>query len=351
MAILRDSKVALCIIVILARTVLYLKKMLQSSLGILFFLVLLVSCARVKTIGTKKHNFNNQPRHIVWFQFPGLASEHLALSRFSRSRADQKTDIENHVCLGNMWNFNLFKIRPSAKEGFLSQMTGSTNIKNQCVDYKLTPIWDYFMNSKRISGMIESGVWGGNSIVSSRECYEQNIAFYKNITVWKMDDELMEIAIPFYHQNLGTIDSGKIYYDKSCSKNNCTSDISDNVKAIWKKYFFNERKTLFIIRNFNYLNALKKKDIRKATKVLEELDAIYAYFSRFKNVLVVISGSETRRFELPRKGKDWGLFIKKGRKVTYRDSSLMSPVYAQGPRSEKFCGIFLESQMLKRLSD
>ena len=121
--------------------------MLKSALNILLFVILPLSCARKGVIGQAEHTFNNRPGHIVWFQFPGLASEHLALSKFSLSSADQKTAIEDHVCLGNIWNYNLFKIRPSAREGFLSQMTGSPNIKGQCEDYKLTPIWNYFMDS------------------------------------------------------------------------------------------------------------------------------------------------------------------------------------------------------------
>ena len=329
--------------------------MLQNFFNILFFLVLLFSCARVKTIGLKKHSFNNRARHIVWFQFPGLASEHLALSKFSHSNVEQKIGIADHICLGNMWNFNLFKIRPSAREGFLSQMTGSTNIKNRCEDYQLIPIWDYFMDSGRISGMIESGVSEEKSIIFSKKCYLKNTKFYKNIVIWKMDDELIDMARPFHFQEPQAFEKGKIYYDKSCSVKGCATDISSNIKAIWEQYFYSQRQTLFIIRNFNYLNALKKRDVRKATGILEELDALYTYFSRLgqknNDILLLISGSETRRFEFPKKGTDWGVFKKEGRKIIYHKSSLLSPVYAKGPQAEKFCGIFSESQMLKRLLD
>ena len=309
----------------------------------------------MKTIGLKKHRFNASPKHIVWFQFPGLASEHLALSKFSLSHADQKMAIEKHTCLGNMWNFNLFKIRPFARESFLSQMTGSTNIKNQCEDYKATPIWNYFMASGRVSGMIESGATPKGSIIFSKECYRKKPDFYKNIAIWRMDDELKNWAVPFHFQGLQKFEAGRVYYDQSCREKGCDSDILSNVKAIWKQYFARERKTLFIIRDFNYLNALKRKDIRKAEKILENLGLLYDYFSHLDaegdNILVVISGSETLRFEFPKKGKEWVAFKEKGRRIIYRRSSLMSPVYASGPRSEKFCGIFPESQMLKRFSD
>ena len=203
--------------------------------------------------------------------------------------------------------------------------------------------------------MIESGVAGGHSIVASKECYRQNTDFYKNVIVWRMDDELKKWAKPFHFQEPQIFERGQVYYDQSCKSKGCESDISDNVKAIWKRHFHDERPTLFIIRDFNYLNALKRKDIRRAQRVLEEMNALYAYFSRLNqknnNILVLVSGSETRRFEFPQKGKEWVAFKKRGRKIIYRKSSLMSPVYAYGPRSEKFCGIFSESQMLERLSD
>ena len=331
------------------------KTMLKSTINIILFFLIFSSCARTGTIGFKEHGLNSRPRHIVWFQFPGLASEHLALSKFSLSGAEQTTAIENHICLGNMWNFNLFKIRPSARDGFLSQMTGSLNIKGRCEDYKLTPVWNHFMDSGRISGMIESGISGGNSIISSKECYRQNRDFYKNIVIWRMDDELKEWAEPFHFQTLRKFEAGEVYYDQSCSVNKCDSDISRNIKTIWKRHFSDERKTLLIIRDFNYLDALKKKDVRTAEKILKELDGLYAYFSHLNqknnNILVLISGSETRRFEFPQRGEEWIAFKKRGRKIIYRKSSLMSPVYAYGPQAENFCGIFPESQMFKRLSD
>ena len=329
--------------------------MLKSALNIVFFLAAFLSCARTGTIGLKKHRFNKFPAHIVWFQFPALASEHLALLKFSLSGAGEKTAVENHVCLGNMWNFNLFKIRPSAREGFLSQMTGSANIKGGCEDYGLTPIWNHFLDSGRVSGIIESGVAAGGSVIPSKECYLRNSDFYRNVVVWRMDDELKELAEPFDLQTPRVFETGRVYRGRSCGVKGCDSDISSNVKAIWKQYFSSKRRTLFIVRDFNYLEALKKRDIRRAEKVLGELDALYAYFSRLNkknnNILVVVSGSEARRFEFPRKGKEWVSFKKKGRKIMYRKSSLMSPVYARGPRSERFCGIFPESEMLKRLSD
>ena len=328
---------------------------MHNILKMVFSITVIFSCAQTKRIGLKQHHFNVLPQHIIWFQFPGLASEQLALLRFSLSSAERETNLERSACLGNMWNFNLFKIRPSAQESFLSQITGSKNIKGQCEDYKNTPIWEYFQGGGRISGAIESGVSDEDSLVFSQECLRQSKDFYNNLTLWRMDDKLKNVAMPFHFQALPKLEKGKIYYDKSCRGNNCESDLSGNVKAIWEQYFSDRRETFFIIRDFNYLKALKRKDIHGARKILERMESLYAYFSRFNkknyNILLLVTGAETRRFEFPQKGREWAAFEKKGKKIIYRQSSLMSPVYAEGPRAENFCGIFPESELSKRLSD
>ena len=102
--------------------------------------------------------------------------------------------------MGNMWNFNLFKIRPSARESFLSQITGSQNIKGRCEDYQNTPIWNYFEGRGRVSGQLNPGFPKG-SLVFSKECHRQNGDFYKNFILWRMDDKLKEMAEPFHFQD------------------------------------------------------------------------------------------------------------------------------------------------------
>ena len=109
----------------------------------------------MRTIGFQEHHFGKTPRHIVWFQIAGLDSEHLAMLKYSLSHAKQITEFEKHLCVGHIWNFNLFKIRPSSQEGFMAQMTGSKNIQGGggCADYERTPLWDYFAESKGFSGV------------------------------------------------------------------------------------------------------------------------------------------------------------------------------------------------------
>ena len=68
-----------------------------------------------------------------------------------------------------------------------------------------------------------------------------------------------------------------------------------------------------------------------------------------KDVLVVITGAESLNIEFPKEGKEWADFERMGKNVIYKNSSLMAPVLATGPMSENFCGLFDESEMLKRI--
>jgi hypothetical protein len=98
-----------------------------------FLILILIGCSSVKTINLKEHYFNNLPKNIVWFQVAGLSPEHLAMIRFEKS--DLGEVLENATCLGNMWTYNSYKLRPSPHESFLSQVTGKTNIKGICQDF------------------------------------------------------------------------------------------------------------------------------------------------------------------------------------------------------------------------
>ena len=183
-------------------------------------------------------------------------------------------------------------------------------------------------------------------------CYKENPDFYKNVIIWKMGGVSQE-GESFHIQIPRAFEQGRIYYDKSCRKKDCFSKLAYNAKSIWDRHFSSRNQTLFIIRDFAYLKALKDKNISKARQSLTEIDKLLSYFIKLNNknkdeILIVVSGSESRRFEFPRQGQDWASFDEKGHHVLYRRSGLISPVYAWGSRAENFCGIYDESEILKR---
>ena len=142
-----------------------------------------------------------------------------------------------------------------------------------------------------------------------------------------------------------------IYYDKSCQKNICYSSISNNFKTLWGQVAKDHQQTFFLVRDFNFIKGLKKKDIAYAKEVLQEIERIIGWVNAQKrdDVLILITGAESLNIEYPKEGKEWSEFERSGKNILYKNTSLMSPVMATGPMSENFCGLFDESEMLKRV--
>lgn len=118
-------------------------------------ILLLAGCAQVTSLNLKKHEFGILPTKIIWFQIAGLEEEQLAMLRFQYS-GERKTAFEENTCIGKTWNYNLYNLRNSAESTFLSQITGKKNVKLNCEDAELRPIWSYLSgngyNKPRVSG-------------------------------------------------------------------------------------------------------------------------------------------------------------------------------------------------------
>jgi hypothetical protein len=110
-------------------------------------------------------------------------------------------------------------------------------------------------------------------------------------------------------------------------------------------------KNIMVVRDFNFQNALKKKDLSLAKESLQEIDRLVASIphDRKSEFLIIVSGAESLPIEFPLQGKEWSDFEKSGKNVFYKKSSLMSPVLASGAMAENFCGIFEETDMMKRI--
>ena len=108
---------------------------------------------------------------------------------------------------------------------------------------------------------------------------------------------------------------------------------------------------VFIIRNFNYLKALKNKNILEVRNLLLELEELHAFFKdeKEKEMLIIFSGSGSKNFEFPGPGRSWFDYEKSGKNIIYKKDSLMSPIIATGASSENFCGIYHEAGVFKRL--
>ena len=316
------------------------------------------SCARVQTLNLEEHKYSKRPHHIIWFQIAGFSEEHIPLLRFNVPEANYHTNMEKIDCLGKMWNFNLFELRPDSSKSFLSQLNGSKNIKGQCEDSETRPVWDYLTDIGYASSILESGANNEQSLESATNCPQNKLLNKTNTRIYLMGPgatlEASEKKSFHYQDSLAgikeTLNPG-IYYDKSCQKNICYSSISNNFKTLWGQFTKDQALTFFLVRDFNFIKGLKKKDIGYAKESLLEIERIITWVKTQKrdDVLILITGAESINIEFPKEGKEWAEFERSGKNIIYKNSSLMSPVMASGPMSENFCGLFDESEMLKRV--
>ncbi len=322
------------------------------------FILTFIGCARVQTLNLIPHHYSERPKQIVWIQVAGFSEEHIPLLKYNVSEASHKTNLEQVDCVGKMWNFNLYELRPDASKSFLSQMNGSKNINGSCSDFESVPSWSYLEELGYGVGVLENGASADQSFEKSLGCSNNKTIDLARMRYWKMGLASSFSQKTFHYQDSveqsRSVMNPGLYYDRSCQKGICYSTLSNNFKMLWSSMQKTNSKTFFIVRDFNFQNALKKKDISLAKEYLQEIDRLILSINQdAKNnkdeILVVVSGAEVLPIEFPLQGKEWSNFEKTGKNVIYKNSGLMSPVLASGAMSENFCGIFDESEMLKRM--
>jgi hypothetical protein len=324
--------------------------MYKTILGFTLAALLISSCARVQTLNMEKHTYSERPHHIVWIQLAAFSEEHIPLLKFNVPEVNYRTSFEKVDCLGKMWNFNLYELRPNAGKSFLSQLNGSKNIKGQCEDYDSKPVWDYLAEMGYASSVFENEASDDVTLEKGLQCHQAGVVNTSNMRFYRMGPEASALEgtgkKTFHYQDsaaaIQEIVRPGLYYDKSCQKNVCYSSISNNFKTIWSQLIKDQNQTFFLVRDFNFSKALKKKDINYAKESLQEIERIVSWINSQKreDVLVIITGAESMNIEYPKAGKEWAEFERSGKNVVFKSSALMSPVIAQGPMAENFCGLF-----------
>ena len=314
----------------------------------LFFILLLVGCSELATIGTKKHDFNSSPQKVVWIQLAGFSIEHLAMLRFHNVTSRDSSVLENMTCYGHMWNYDLYKLRPNDENNFLAQITGKQNIKNTCEDYEMTPIWKRFSNLGYRAAILENLKDERNSLTKALSC--DGSKFLEGTYFWKMA-KAPAASENFHYLEKKEYSPDKVYYDLSCQTKDCDSSLVNNFKSIYPKISQKESYLFFILRDFSYVEALRKKDFKKARETLADLSSMIDFLQKREgddNLLIILTSAEPFSFEFPNSGEDWDLFERKGTKVLYRKSHLTSPVLARGASAENFCGVYEQWELHPR---
>ena len=320
---------------------------------LLVFLLLSLGCARVQTLNLNPHLYSETPMQVLWIQLAGFSEEHIPLLKFNIADAAFKTNIEQVDCVGKMWSFNLFKLRPNASNSFMSQMAGTKNINGSCTDYDRTPLWLKLEDVGYKVSILESGAFGNQTLENAMSCSNNKFIDLNRVRLFLMGPEINSSKKTFHYQDpqeqVETYKEPGLYYDRSCQKGTCYSSLSNNFKSLWQQWIKSFDQNFVILRDFNFQKALLKKDLSMARETLQEIDRLVGEIRKNKNVLIVISGAESLPIEFPLQGKEWVEFERSGRNVLYKNSTLTSPVLAQGPMSENFCGIFEEVEMYNRL--
>lgn len=312
-------------------------------------LLLFMGCAQVTSLNLKKHQFGIQPTKIIWFQVAGLEAEQIAMLRFQEP-AERRTSFENNTCLGNTWNYNLYNLRNTSYATFLSQLTGKKNIKQECTDATLKPIWSYLATNGYTTGILEISASPTQSLVPLSRCPDSS--FLNNVHFWLRQEPPKAADTYIYSQNLPIV-ANKFFYDRTCTGKSCESSITDNFKAIISQLNKSSPKLLFVIRDFSYLEALEQKDLVRARGIIADIERAYGdalnLSSESDDYLILLTTGESKFVDMPDAGKPWYEFEKKGSGVQVKRTKLTNLVFASGARAENFCGIYEDAQVFERI--
>lgn len=313
--------------------------------------LLLAGCAQVTSLNLKKHEFGILPTKIIWFQIAGLEEEQLAMLRFQYS-GERKTAFEENTCIGKTWNYNLYNLRNSAESTFLSQLTGKKNVKLNCEDADLRPIWSYLSGNGYNTGILEIGANNSQSLVSLNQCGEKGLMFLSSLYFW-LRKEPTAGAETFHYREAIPLKPNQLIYDRSCDKQGCFSSINDDFKSLYQSFKKVSSKHLMIVRDFSYLAALQVKDFQKARTILSDLERSLAealnYSKDSAEYLVLVTSGDSRFVDMPDQGKQWFEFEKAGANAQVKRTKLTNLVIATGARAENFCGMYDDSQVFERI--
>lgn len=328
-----------------------LKGIGMKILKMLALVVMSLSCAKFSTLNTAVHDYSKKPARIVWIQIAGLSDEQLALLKFYFNDSSQKTALEMANCNGKMWSFNLYNMRPTAFASMNSQIFGDNNIRNSCEDFNLNPIWSRSEANSYLFGLYENHSTSLSSLSRARVC-NKNLGLDK-VVFWKSEIAQRESdpSTLFHYQEKKVFEEGKIYQDKTCSEKECLATLSSNAKYLWQSHFANSNTSFLIVRDFSLQNALLKKDVGRVKEALFEVDKTIRFFNeqRKNDMLLLVTTASSIPLEFPLEGQEWQEFDKSGKFLSFKNASVLNSIWAFGPSSENYCGMFEESELLSRL--
>lgn len=331
--------------------------MKQINLSLKFLIIFIVAsqllgCASRATLGTKRHSFSDKAKHIIWLQIEGLVPEHLPLLKYTEEKASNEISFEKMECTGTIWDYNLYKLRPKPQLGFIGQILGSQNINGTCSDIDRRPVWSFFQDKGYEVGILESPHMKGRSLNEYADCTDK-VDLFSGVYYWR-SEKTKDKNAKFFHylDNESGMATPGTYYDKSCQERGCFVSTITNLKSLWKNFRTKNAKTFTVVRDGTYADFIKSGDIASALELLKEWDKFLGKLikdNEGKSLTILITSTAGRGIEFPKQGRQWANFIKKGKSIIYRNQSLTAGVWAYGPGTENFCGIYEEDKVFQRI--
>ncbi|EQC44803.1 hypothetical protein [Bacteriovorax sp. Seq25_V] len=278
--------------------------------------LLLTSCTKVPTINLTEHRFNQSPERMVVVQIPGLKEESFSFLKYRGPEATKKVATEFFACFGKMWKFNHFEMEPRIEDSLVSQISGYPRSEKSCEKYQDPRVWDVLNDIGFSTALYHRG--NDKFLDEALSCNPR--LFYKTRLFVSRDAKAFE-GESFHFEKSRSYLTGLKYKDESCSNGKCFSTVKDNFDHIWKSMSQTSKK-LVVIRDFDLL----KPGVEK-TQYIENLNRFLFYLVHDFSIAnpqttIVVSGVPT--------------------------SADLSPVWANGPLAENFCGQFNEYDMFKR---
>ena len=317
-----------------------------------FLLFVILGCSGIGSLNDKPHFFGVQPTKIIWLQIAGLTQEHLSMMRLALPRSDFKSSLEKSDCVGLSWNYNLYDLRPSVSGSLMSQVTGSKNIRSTCEDLNRQPIWAYLKTAGYKTGVLVDSAGETNITYNTYSRCDQYAPFLNDSYHWLMGEALH--SKQFFHATEPKVyEEGIIYYDKTCQKGSCFSSQLSNVRALYDQFSLKERKHLFLLQDYSLISLMKRGEVGMLKERLLEINQVLDYFlnktSNDRDTLLLVSSVSPRQMTLPSQGAEWEKLKRNKQGVMFGRSLLMNHVFALGARSENFCGVYDESQLMSRI--
>lgn len=276
---------------------------------ILFFLFLL-GCSSTRELNLKPHRFNQEPAYVVWLQAPRVRA--LDILRHEKSSEPWgESSLEKFHCSSDVINSTIYQKSPSYQISLNAQINGSLKSNGSCSDHELN-LWDLFF---RIG--VPSFLLDGESRNNYYEITKKCSNLERKYSLFSRNKVPREVGKPdFFHESLPWEES-PLSFDRSCQKGKCQSDFFELAKKMVFHNITKKEKSFTLLR---YYKTLSPEQVKSFGAFIESVKKL----ARQRDVLFLMS-------------------------TDLSNNDGVGKVLATGDKSENFCGVYHQTDLLRRI--